>query len=59
MITPAGLGIREFVFVFLAESLASPGNMAFLAVFARVWMMVIDLLLFLSVLFLNSKERND
>jgi glycosyltransferase 2 family protein len=50
MVTPAGLGVREAAFVFIAAPLTTPANIALLALFVRVWLLVIDLLLFLLVL---------
>jgi glycosyltransferase 2 family protein len=50
MVTPAGLGVREATFVFLAGSVATQSTMALLALFARVWLLVIDMILFFIVL---------
>lgn len=50
MVTPAGLGVREAVFVFLATTLTTPADMALLSLFVRVWLLVIDFLLFVFVL---------
>ena len=47
MLTPAGLGVREVVFVFLSAPVALSGDTAFLAIFVRVWLLVIDVILFL------------
>jgi uncharacterized membrane protein YbhN (UPF0104 family) len=45
VITPAGLGVREASFVAFAGAIAPPPVVAFFAVFGRVWLMAIDLLL--------------
>lgn len=37
MITPAGLGVREASFVALAIGLASPQELGFIAIVARIW----------------------
>lgn len=45
VITPAGLGVREASFIVLAGSVAPSSALAFFAVFSRVWLMAIDVLL--------------
>ena len=47
MITPAGLGVREAVFLFFSIPIASSTDTTFLAVFVRVWLLLIDLILFM------------
>jgi len=47
IIVPGGLGVREASFVLIAHALASPSALAFLALFLRVWLILIDLILFL------------
>ncbi len=54
MVTPAGLGIREAVFLFLSGNMINETNMAFLALFARVWLLALDLLIFLFVFTINK-----
>lgn len=46
VITPAGLGVRETAFVFFSAPLAAQADLAFLAIFVRIWLLVIDLILF-------------
>lgn len=48
MITPAGLGVREAAFVLFSAVLATPANLALLAVFVRVWLLFVDMILFLA-----------
>ncbi len=45
-ITPAGLGIRETTFVLVAQTVTSTAEAGFLAVFVRLWLLVIDIILF-------------
>ncbi len=49
-LTPAGLGVREAAFLFLAQGEATSGVAAFIAIFVRVWLMVADLLLLPAVI---------
>jgi uncharacterized membrane protein YbhN (UPF0104 family) len=51
-ITPAGLGVREAVFLLLTMGSQPPEIVAFFALFARLWLLIIDLgLLFAPVVF--------
>lgn len=45
-VTPAGLGVREGAFVILASGVVAAEEIAFFAVFGRLWLMTIELLLF-------------
>ncbi|MGV6826000.1 MAG: lysylphosphatidylglycerol synthase domain-containing protein [bacterium] len=59
-ITPAGLGIRELTFYALAEPFASTEQIAFIVVFARVWLMAIEVLVFVvSLPFLYERESSN
>ena len=49
IIVPAGLGVREGAFVVLLGGLINPSVIAYLAVFVRIWLLLIDLLLFVVV----------
>jgi uncharacterized membrane protein YbhN (UPF0104 family) len=53
MITPAGLGIREAGFFALAGTLTTLPNLAFLAVFVRLWQIVTEMLVFLMFAFVK------
>lgn len=46
MIVPAGLGVREAAFVLLSTPLADTGELAFAAIFVRIWLLLIDLAIF-------------
>lgn len=61
MITPSGLGVREAVFLLFSPELGSAATLAWLAVFIRVWMLVLDLLMFLIFLLLwpRAKKRHE
>jgi hypothetical protein len=57
MITPSGLGVREATFAVLARPLVDAGNLASpaaLAVYVRIWLLVIDLILFSAGMVLRS-----
>lgn len=56
MITPAGLGIREVVFISLSGDMLSVSNTAFLALFVRAWLLVIDFLMVFLVFLLTGRE---
>jgi len=53
MITPAGLGIREAGFFAIAGTLTTLPNLAFLAVFVRLWQIVTEMLVFLMFAFVK------
>jgi hypothetical protein len=53
MITPAGLGIREAGFFALAGGLTTLPNLAFLAVFIRLWQILTEFLVFLMFAFVK------
>ena len=55
MITPSGLGVRESMFVLLSSSITDAGVLAFLSIFIRVWLMVIDLALFFLFVMIKPK----
>ncbi len=60
MITPAGLGVREASFFTLAGSFMSLPDLAFLAVFVRLWQFVTEILVFLLFFFVKpAVEIND
>jgi glycosyltransferase 2 family protein len=46
-LTPAGLGVREALFIWLATAEGSAEAIAFIALFARIWLIVADLMLML------------
>lgn len=46
-ITPAGLGVREATFMILASASADLDVLAFFAVFGRVWLLAVELILML------------
>lgn len=49
IVTPAGLGVREAVFLLLAAGSIDQGVAAFIATFGRFWLMLIDTLLLILV----------
>lgn len=53
MITPAGLGVREAGFFALASSVTTLPNLAFLAVFVRLWQLLTEILVFLMFAFVK------
>lgn len=57
-LTPAGLGVREAVFFFLAMNSTTPEVIAFFAIFGRVWLMLVEIFLLIAVMlyFLFIKE---
>ncbi len=61
MLTPAGLGVREAVFVFFANLLTITNSVGFLAVFVRIWLLAIDFILFtvgITIKLLYERKRN-
>ena len=59
MITPAGLGVREASFFALASSLMALPNLAFIAVFVRLWQIVTEFLAFLIFAFVKPAVEAD
>ena len=59
IITPGGLGVREISFVYINSQLIPELPTAFLAVFIRVWLIAIDILLFFISygLLIHSKSK--
>ena len=53
MITPGGLGVREAGFVAMSAKLATLPALTFLAVFVRLWQILIESLLFLAFAFVK------
>lgn len=56
MITPGGLGIREAGFFALAAPLMSLPELTFLAVFVRLWQILVESLMFLVFVFVKPAE---
>ncbi len=48
MITPSGLGVREASFLLLAQGIATSSELVLLAIVVRLWLLLIDLILFLT-----------
>ena len=46
MITPGGLGVREVSFVVLSSNYLSNQHMSVLSLFLRLWLIIVDLILF-------------
>ncbi len=59
MITPAGLGVREASFFALAGTLTTLPNLAFLAVFVRIWQILTELCVFLLFAFVKPAISAD
>lgn len=59
MITPGGLGVREAGFIVMSTKVAALPVLTFLAVFVRLWQILIELALFLMFAFVkpNSEFR--
>ena len=53
MITPGGLGVREAGFFALASPLMSLPELTFLAVFIRLWQILVESLMFLAFAFVK------
>lgn len=53
MITPSGLGVREASFFAFASTLTTLPNLAFLAVFVRVWQLAAEIIVFLMLAFVR------
>lgn len=60
IIAPGGLGVREAAFIFLSSKVADSSGIAVVAIFIRLWLTMIDLLLgagvFLTNMFLKNKK---
>jgi len=56
MITPGGLGIREAGFFALAAPLMGLPELTFLAVFIRVWQILVESLMFLAFTFVKPAD---
>jgi len=56
MITPGGLGVREAGFFALAAPLMSLPELTFLAVFVRVWQILVESLMFLAFAFVKPAD---
>ena len=59
MITPAGLGVREASFFALAGTLTTLPNLAFLAVFVRIWQILTELCVFVMFAFVKPAVSAD
>jgi len=59
-LTPAGLGVREAAFFLLATNSVNPEVIAFFAVFGRIWLMLVEIVLLIVVTLSLSiiKEAN-
>lgn len=55
MITPSGLGVREASFFAFASTLTTLPNLAFLAVFVRVWQLAAEIIVFLMFVFFGPR----
>jgi uncharacterized membrane protein YbhN (UPF0104 family) len=56
MITPGGLGVREAGFFALAAPLMSLPELTFLAVFVRLWQILVESLMFLAFIFVKPPD---
>jgi uncharacterized membrane protein YbhN (UPF0104 family) len=56
MITPGGLGVREAGFFALASPLMGLPELTFLAVFVRLWQILVESLMFLAFAFVNPSK---
>jgi uncharacterized membrane protein YbhN (UPF0104 family) len=55
MITPGGLGVREAGFFALASPLMSLPELTFLAVFIRLWQILVESLMFVAFAFVKPE----
>lgn len=59
-ITPGGLGVREASFIALAQHGMDSGLLAFIAVIARLWLILADIIFLLAItLVLRPSTQND
>lgn len=62
IIIPAGLGVRESIFVLLSKGTVNSSVLAFSSIFLRFWLMAIDLILFsgffIFQLFRSALKKN-
>lgn len=54
MLTPGGVGVREALFIYLGQPIISDSQAAFLSIFLRFWLIIIDVFLGLIFLFLGK-----
>jgi uncharacterized membrane protein YbhN (UPF0104 family) len=59
MITPSGLGVREAGFIAMSATLTSLATLTFLAVFLRLWQIVVELLVFFAFVFVRPDTATD
>jgi hypothetical protein len=60
LLTPGGIGIREASFIFLSNDLLSQYQASFFAIFLRIWLVIIDFILFfMSCLLSRCSTRGD
>lgn len=61
VVAPAGLGVREASFMLIASGMAPSQTLAFFAVFGRVWLMSLDVFLFVTsfLCFRLSQDKNE
>lgn len=57
IITPSGLGVREAVFMMLGSNVMELSSLAFLSVFIRLWLITLELILFLLFFFQKPKPE--
>jgi hypothetical protein len=57
VLTPAGLGVREAAFLMLAAGSADRETVAFFAVFGRIWLMVIEIMMLVLVVFFSYRKK--
>jgi hypothetical protein len=57
MVTPGGLGVREAGFIAFSSPLESLATLTFLALFIRIWQIVVEMVVFLMFAMLKSQEE--
>lgn len=57
IVTPSGLGVREAVFMMLGSNVMELPSLAFLSVFVRLWLIALELMLFLLFFFQKPKPE--
>jgi len=57
VLTPAGLGVREAAFVMLATGSTDREAVAFFAVFGRVWLMIVEIILLVVIALIFSRKK--
>ncbi len=58
MVTPSGWGVRESVFIILTSKISVVPHLGIFTVFVRLWLLVIDLILFFTFMTMQMLTKN-